>query len=171
VEALQCPLLTQSGHEGLKITTVQTDPRTPFHQPQIPAVIAPLSLKVAQSLALGKAMRRRSKASSEPAKARHRKTAAPKGDNAPKPEGRRSTPAGQKAEIASLARELNEAREQQLATAAVLRVISSSPGELEPVFQTMLGNALRICEANYGVMYTYFQGTFFPAAQFSLPPA
>ena len=35
----------------------------------------------------------------------------------------------------------------------------------------MLGNALRICEANYGVMYTYFQGTFFPAAQFSLPPA
>ena len=50
-------------------------------------------------------------------------------------------------------RELSEAREQQTATSEVLRVISSSPGELEPVFQAMLANAVRICEAKFGTLY------------------
>ena len=61
-------------------------------------------------------------------------------------------------------RELAEALEQQTATSDVLSVISSSPGELKPVFELMLENAVRICEAKFGVMLRYESGVFHPAA-------
>ena len=63
------------------------------------------------------------------------------------------------------ARELDEAREERAALAEVLRIISSSPGELEPVFQSILENATRICEANFGTLFRFDGTNFHPAAQ------
>ena len=67
--------------------------------------------------------------------------------------------------------ELSEALEQQTATSEVLNVISSSPGELEPVFQAMLANAVRICEANFGMLFRFEDGVVRAAAMLGVPPA
>ena len=70
-----------------------------------------------------------------------------------------------------LLNELRESLQQQTATSEVLGVISSSPGELEPVFQTMLANATRICEAKFGTLFRFDGKTFHPVAQFNTPAA
>ena len=66
---------------------------------------------------------------------------------------------------------LSEALEQQTATSEVLKVISSSQGELQPVFETMLANAVRICQANYGVLFRFEDGAAHAIAMFGVPPA
>ena len=75
-------------------------------------------------------------------------------------------------ELAEARRDLAEALEQQTATSEVLQVISRSPGELEPVFQAMLANATRICDASYGAMWLS-EGDAFRSAAFhgELPEA
>jgi GAF domain-containing protein/CheY-like chemotaxis protein len=68
-------------------------------------------------------------------------------------------------------RELGEALEQQTATSEVLKVVSSSPGELDPVFDAMLANAVRLCDATFGVLFRFEDGAWKAAAMFGVPPA
>jgi two-component system NtrC family sensor kinase len=67
--------------------------------------------------------------------------------------------------------DLTESLEQQTATSEVLQVISSTPGDLEPVFKSMLENATRICGANFGQMNLYEGESFRPVANYNVPAA
>src|SRR5262245_3483086 len=113
-------------------------------------------------------MRRRSRAGPERAKSRHRKTITQKHRALRNPS---EADHKKQSDVAQLTRERNEALEREKATAEVLRVISSSPGELEPVFQTMLANAMRICEAKFGIMYEFANGAFRALSSLGVPPA
>jgi GAF domain-containing protein len=69
-----------------------------------------------------------------------------------------------------LLNELRESLQQQTATADVLKVISSSPGELEPVFQAMLGKAVQLCEAKFGIMFRFADDVFRAVSWLGDPP-
>jgi len=115
-------------------------------------------------------MRGRSKARS--VKSRRRKPAAakrPSSSEAVQPGS--SSAAGQHTAIERLNRELAQARQEQAATTDVLRIISSSPGDLRPVFTTILDTALDLCEAAFGIVTTYDGERFEGAAQRGVPDA
>jgi DNA-binding response OmpR family regulator/putative methionine-R-sulfoxide reductase with GAF domain len=73
-------------------------------------------------------------------------------------------------QVTARTRQLSEALEQQTATSKVLQVISSSHGELEPVFQSMLENATRICEAEFGMLNVYDGDAFRTVAFHNVSP-
>src|SRR4029079_12867122 len=79
-------------------------------------------------------------------------------------------PTGQESETARLARERDEALAREKAVAEVLRVISSSSGELEPVIQAILENAVRICKATFGNLYLREDDGFRAVAMYNAPP-
>ena len=74
-------------------------------------------------------------------------------------------------ELSTAREQLTEALEQQIATSEVLRVISSSPGELVSVFTAILENALRICEAKFGMLIRYVYGAFVTRVMVGAPSA
>src|SRR5262249_24988316 len=114
-------------------------------------------------------MRRRSRAGGEPAKSQRRKTTKPEGRNAPKAvRSRKST--GSEPEGARLPRQVNEAREQQIATADVLKVISGSPTDVQPVFDMIAESARRLCDGQFCFVYRFDGQLLHFVAHHSLTP-
>ena len=114
-------------------------------------------------------MKRRSRAGGKASKARGREALKTKRRDASKTAS--SSAPTKDAEVARLNRELREAHEQQAATSEVLQVISSSPGDLEPVFAAMLEKAVRICDAKFGSVYRCDADTFRFVAMHNAPAA
>jgi len=136
--------MTQSGHSGVVGTCVKFD-----------IVNRPEGDMKRRSAAKGRSSKRR-------------RAFAPKARKAPTAHASTTDLQDQ---VAALTRELQEAREQQTATSEVLKVISSSPGELKPVFEAMLANATRICEAKFGILYLTEGDAFRTVALYGAPPA
>lgn len=117
-------------------------------------------------------MRRRSKAGGAPVSARYRKTARRKRRTVAAPARRRglSVPT-RETKTSRLARELNEAVEQQRATSEVLRLIGGSSGDLQPVFASILESAVRLCDAHTGVINRWDGHILQLIATHNMPPA
>jgi GAF domain-containing protein len=117
-------------------------------------------------------MKRRSKSGDETKKSRPPKAVAAKGRHAPKAvRNHGASIAGQGAVVARLTQERDEALLRETANAEILRLISKSADNLELVFRTILENATRICNANFGTLFRFDGENFYPAAQFNTPTA
>src|SRR6516162_252012 len=115
-------------------------------------------------------MRRRSSAGGASVKPRGRKPRSAKRLSVPKTARSISPSAASKEiEVAQLTRERDEALEQLSATSEVLKVISSSPADLNLVFETILQSATRICEAKFGTLFRFDGGVLQPVAQVGTP--
>ena len=73
--------------------------------------------------------------------------------------------------IERLKTQLKEVREQHTAASEVLKIISVSLGEVEPAFHAMLSNAMRICDAKFGILYEFRNGQFRAISSMGVPPA
>ncbi|HYQ08866.1 MAG TPA: GAF domain-containing protein [Xanthobacteraceae bacterium] len=103
-------------------------------------------------------------------KSRRRKAATPKRGNALNAtRSRGASVAGEETVVARLARERDEALLREAANSEILSLISRSPGDLELVFRTILEDATRICNANFGTLFRFDGENFNPAAQFNTP--
>src|SRR5689334_14290627 len=98
-------------------------------------------------------MKRRSKSGGSAANARKSKSAKPARRSAKKPNAGRTLSKDRPDQVVRLERELKEVLERQTATSEVLHAISSAAGELEPVFQALLRNAVQICQASLGNLW------------------
>jgi GAF domain-containing protein len=79
--------------------------------------------------------------------------------------------AGQETVVARLTNERDEALLREIANSEILRLISKSPGDLQLVFRTILENATRICNANFGNLFRFDGENLYPVAQFNTPTA
>src|SRR6516225_3098918 len=114
-------------------------------------------------------MRRRSKAGGQSAKSQRRKTTKPERRDAPKAVRSRNSTSPE-TEVARLTRELNEGREQQVATAGVLKVISRSATDVQPVFDMIAESARRLCDGQFCFVYRFDGQLLHFVAHHSLTP-
>jgi hypothetical protein len=99
-------------------------------------------------------MKRHSRAGSEAIKGRRPKMPKPTRRNAPNVQTRPEvSPATEETEVVRLTRELSEERKQRAATAEVLHLLSGSHGDLNSLFDTILSNATKLCQANFGTLH------------------
>ena len=124
-------------------------------------------------------MKGRSKAGGKSEKRRDRKTAKPKPKPKPKPKQssgsharvRRTSSGIRIADVQQLIQERDAALDQQAATSEILEVISRSTGDLQPIFAAILQNAVRLCDASFGDIYSWERDALHLLASYNSPPA
>src|SRR6516162_5068092 len=117
-------------------------------------------------------MKMRSRTGGGPIKGRRRKTPEPKRRNAQDVQARsKVSPATKETEVIRLTRELSEERKQRAATSEVLHLLSGSHGDLNRLFDTILTNATKLCQANFGALFLCEADAFRIVAQHNAPPA